>query len=340
MLLIPGQIVLSMCFAASDATIDLIPGRIVLYLCFIAAAALTALIAWLLAGVGTGGTVIRQQGPEQHKAKAGTPSTGGRAFLVALALAGFPGAMLMTDPKAIIAVTAGILTGFIGLADDILKVSRHETSGLKARYKLPLQIVVGLITALAIYYMLQDDTIRIPFIHATIHIGAWKILVSLFCFLTIVNAVNFTDGLDGLASTTILIAALCLGGALWKTGLSSAVVPVILIGICVGFLPLNWNPARIFMGDSGALALGGALAATAMASGLEITVFIIGLVFIVEIATVVMQVVYFRLTGGKRIFRMTPIHHAWELRGYKEPAIVFGFSALGIISGAIGWWSA
>jgi phospho-N-acetylmuramoyl-pentapeptide-transferase len=131
-----------------------------------------------------------------------------------------------------------------------------------------------------------------------------------------------------------------MGLALWTTGFGTAIAPITLIGICIGFLPHNWNPAKIFMGDSGSLALGGALAATAVATGLEIVLLIIGMVFIIEISTVVMQVVYFRLTHGKRIFRMTPIHHAWELRGYKEPQIVIGAVVLGVIFGIIGLWSA
>jgi phospho-N-acetylmuramoyl-pentapeptide-transferase len=240
---------------------------------------------------------------------------------------------------------AGLLTGFIGLADDILKVSKQESSGLKARYKLPLQILVGLLVAGSSYYMLGDDAIRIPFMHVQISLGLWKIMLALLVYLIIVNAVNFTDGLDGLASTTVIVASIFLGATLWTARLwlqdtPSAIVPVILIGICGGFLPFNWNPAKIFMGDSGALCLGGALAAVAISAGLELTILIIGLVFIIEIATVVMQVVYFRVTHGKRLFRMTPIHHAWELRGYKEPAIVIGFGVVGLIAGAIGWWSA
>ena len=322
-------------------------GQIILFACLVASGLLTALVTWLLSQSRAQGTVIREQGPAAHKAKASTPSTGGRAFLTSLALIGFPGAIIigyphevLGDPRAIIAVMSGLFTGFIGVADDILKIERRDSSGLKARYKLPLQIFVGLLISCSTVFLLRDDSIRIPFMNVTAHIGAWKILLGLFCYLAIVNGLNFTDGLDGLASTTTIIAALALGAALWKTNTSSAVVPVILIGICAGFLPFNWNPAKIFMGDSGSLCLGGALAASAIAAGLELTVLIIGAVFIIEEATVAMQVIYFRLTHGKRIFRITPIHHAWELRGFKEPAIVIGFSAIGLIAGIVGWWSA
>jgi len=317
------------------------PGKIILLCCLIASAALTALITYFLSRVPAGGTAIRGQGPESHKAKFATPSTGGRAFLATLFLVGFPGALLMMDPRAIVGITAGLLTGLIGLADDMLKVSRKSSSGLKARFKLPLQIVVGLLATGVVCWYLRDGTVRIPFMHESFDIGQWKIVLGLFCYLAIINAVNFTDGLDGLASSTVLVAALCLGGAIWKSvDDGSALVPVVLIGMCAGFLPFNRHPAKIFMGDSGSLALSGALVAAAIATGLEIVLLIIGLVFIIEITSVVMQVVYFRLTGGKRIFRMTPIHHAWELRGYKEPAIVASAVAIGAISGAIGWWSA
>jgi phospho-N-acetylmuramoyl-pentapeptide-transferase len=320
-------------------------GQEILFFCFAISAGLTAGILWILARSRTQGSVIREQGPQHHKAKASTPSTGGYAFLTSLALVGFPGAILIGDPRAIVGVLSGLLTGFIGLADDVIKVTKKDSSGLKARYKLPLQIFVGLLVTGSCYYMMRDDTIRIPFMHVQVHLGLWKIVFGLFVYLTIVNAVNFTDGIDGLAAGTVFIAALYLGGTLytarlWLEDKPSAVVPVILMGICSGFLPFNWNPAQIFMGDSGALCLGGALAAVAMASGLEISILIIGLVFIMEIATVVMQVVYFRITHGKKLFRMTPIHHAWELRGYREPAIVIAFVIVGILAGTLGWWSA
>jgi len=318
-----------------------LPGKYKLLLILAASIALTAFITWLLALRPTSGSVIREQGPESHKAKAKIPSTGGQAFLATLFLVGFPGALWMQDPNAIIGVATGLLSGLIGFADDILKLSKHDTSGLKARYKLMLQIIVGLLCTGAVYYLIPDDTLTIPFTGAVIRIGFWKIILGIFCYMTIINAVNFTDGLDGLAATTVAIASFCLGGAIWASGGdTTAVVPIILIGICVGFLPWNWNPAKIFMGDSGSLALSGALAAIAIASSLEIVLLIIGLVFLIEIATVVMQVVYFKLTGGKRIFRMTPIHHAWELRGYSERKIVIGASVIGIIAGAVGWWSA
>ncbi|MCX6647687.1 MAG: phospho-N-acetylmuramoyl-pentapeptide-transferase [bacterium] len=315
-------------------------GQTILFSALIASAILTYLITWMLSRNPGEGSVIRDQGPKHHTKKRSTPSTGGRAFLVTLALIGFPASIAILDPRAIIGVAIGLLSGLIGLADDLLKVMKHDSSGLKARYKLPLQIIVGLLAASASYYFMEDSALRIPFIHQSFNLGAWKIIIGLFCYLAIINGVNFTDGLDGLASATVLTASLALGIALWTTGLGTAVVPVTIIGICIGFLPFNWNPAKIFMGDSGALTLGGALAASAIATGLEVVLLIIGMVFIIEISSVVLQVVYFRLTGGKRIFRMTPIHHAWELRGFREPRIVAGAVVLGVIFGLVGWWSA
>jgi phospho-N-acetylmuramoyl-pentapeptide-transferase len=311
-------------------------GQLVLFSILAASWIMTALIVSVLSKFRGGGSVIRDQGPAHHKAKGKTPSTGGRAFLVVMVFVGLPGAALMNDPEAIIAVTAGILAGLIGVADDLMKISTGHSSGLKARYKLPLQAIVALMICGAISYFLDNNIIHIPFTDISINIGYWKILSGSLIFLSIVNAVNFTDGLDGLAASTILIASLSLGVVFYVSNLSTAAVPVLLIGICAGFLPFNWNPAKIFMGDSGALALGGALGAAAIASGFEIAILFIGIVFVVEIASVVLQVVYFRLTGGKRIFRMTPIHHALELRGFSEPKIVIGASLLGIIGGAIG----
>ncbi|MFH1676386.1 MAG: phospho-N-acetylmuramoyl-pentapeptide-transferase [bacterium] len=315
-------------------------GQIILLSCLAASALLTAIIVSALAQVKSSGTVIREQGPESHRKKAAIPSTGGRAFLSSLLLIGFPGAILMTDPRAMIAIAAGLLTGMIGLADDTTKLVKRDSSGLKARYKLPLQIIIGFLVSGAVFYLLSDDSIRIPFMKITVHIGWWKILVGMLAYLTIINAVNFTDGVDGLASSSVIIASIFLALAIFATKTGSVLIPVILAGISVGFLPFNWHPAKIFMGDSGALCISGALAAAAIASGLEIVMIMIGIVFIIEISTVVIQVVYFRLSGGKRIFRMTPIHHAWELRGFKEPAIVKGFCFVGAIGGLIGWLSA
>jgi phospho-N-acetylmuramoyl-pentapeptide-transferase len=297
---------------------------------------ITVLVIQFLLRSSSQGTIIRDQGPESHKEKSKTPSTGGRAFLIVLTFIGLPATIMMNDPRGVIAIATGILTGLIGIADDMLKVSKKSSSGLKARYKLPLQMVTGLMACFATYYLIPDQSIRIPFTHELIEIGLWKIPLGLFCYLTIVNAVNFTDGLDGLAASTVIVAALFLGGSIWMTSIGAAVVPVILVGMCATFLFFNWHPAKIFMGDSGALALGGALAATGLATHLELVLLIIGLVFIIEISSVVLQVVYFRLTHGKRIFRMTPIHHAWELRGFKESQIVFGAVAIGIIAGFIG----
>lgn len=314
-------------------------GQIILTSSLIASILLTYFITWILSRRPGEGTIIRDQGPEHHRSKASTPSTGGRAFLATLAIVGFPASIVIMDPRGIIGIAIGLLTGLIGLADDTIKVMKKDSSGLKARYKLPLQILVGLLASAASFYFMADSSLRIPFIHQSISIGFWKIPVGLFCYLTIINGVNFTDGLDGLATSTVLVAGLALGISLWTTALGTAIVPVILMGICIGFLPFNWNPAKIFMGDTGSLALGGALAACAIATGLELVLLIIGLVFIIETASVVLQVVYFRLTGGKRIFLMTPIHHAWELRGFKEPRIVMGAVITGIIGGVLGWWS-
>ncbi|HDS30209.1 MAG TPA: phospho-N-acetylmuramoyl-pentapeptide-transferase [Firmicutes bacterium] len=310
-------------------------GQQILLACLITSAALTASIAGFLAKSKDSGTVIREQGPERHKAKAGIPSTGGRAFLIAMSIAGIGGSILMSDPRALIGVGTGLLSGLIGLADDVMKQKRKASSGLKARYKLPLMILVGLLASILAVYFVHDDTIRIPFMNNPLHLGWWKIPIALFCYLTIINGVNFTDGLDGLAASTVLIASLFLGATIYTINTGSAVVPVVIAGICIGFLPFNWNPAKIFMGDSGSLCIGGALAGAAIVAGLDIIILIIGLVFMVNITTVVLQVVYFRLTGGKRIFRMTPIHHAFELRGYSEPAIVYGASVVGVIGGII-----
>ena len=311
-------------------------GQTILLTALIASAILTGVITWWLSQHRGEGTVVREQGPEHHRQKSSIPSTGGRAFLITLAVVGLPASIALRDPSAIIAVAIGILTGLIGLADDLMKVIKHDSSGLKARYKLPLQIIVGLLAGWAALHFLDSNYLYLPFAPGILIPGVWKIIIGLFCYLIIINGVNFTDGLDGLAASTVLIASLFLTRALVYATQYYAIVPVVLTGICVGFLPFNWNPAKIFMGDSGSLALGGALAAVAICSGLEIIILIIGLVFIIEIASVVLQVVYFRLTSGKRIFRMTPIHHAWELRGYSETWIVKWAVIIGAISGVIG----
>lgn len=263
---------------------------------------------------------------ESHQKKTGTPTMGGIMFLLAIVVtsAFFMGA----HPSNFAVLVMMLLFGVIGFLDDFLKVVLHRPDGLIAWQKFLLQFFVCV--AFIAYMKLDpavDMGIKIPFYYGgSVDIG---ILIYPLLFLAIggtVNGVNFTDGLDGLATTVTLvvsgffaIVAVIMGSDLW-------LLPVIVIGALLGFLLFNANPARVFMGDTGSLALGGFVAGMACLLGLPVFIVLFGIIYLVEVLSVIIQVLYFKKTHGKRIFRMAPIHHHYELGGWSETKIVAVFS--------------
>jgi phospho-N-acetylmuramoyl-pentapeptide-transferase len=323
-----------------------------------AAASITALVIslvlgpWLIRRLRDFqiGQVIRQEGPQSHHTKAGTPTMGG---LLILAAALGPTLLWadLTNVYVWIAVLATAGFGAIGFFDDYLKITRRSSGGLRPRYKMGLQFVIALSVALALMWLasmnMYSTRLIFPFFKQLIPDLGWMYVpFAVFVLVAWSNAVNLTDGLDGLAISTFAVAATALTALAYVTGhavLASYLLLVhfgpvgeltifcgSLVGASLGFLWYNAHPAEIFMGDVGSLALGGALATVATLIKQEILLVVVGGVFVAEAASVVLQVASFKLTG-KRIFRMAPLHHHFELIGWEEPKVIARFVIIAIV---------
>ncbi|MEG2353552.1 MAG: phospho-N-acetylmuramoyl-pentapeptide-transferase [Clostridium sp.] len=281
------------------------------------------------------GQNIRGEGPESHKKKAGTPTMGGIIFITATIITFV---LVEGKPNSEAMVLLGSLVGFgiIGFLDDILKIVKKQNEGLKSYQKMGLIIVMSVI--LAIYGRNQLGTdIFIPFFNSNMDLGVLYIPFIVFYFAAFSNAVNLTDGLDGLATSITLLVMTFLALVSFAQGrYELAIFSAILAGALLGFLRNNTYPARIFMGDTGALALGGVVAAVAMLLKLPLLLVVIGGVYVIETVSVVLQVASFKLTG-KRIFKMAPLHHHFELSGWHESKIVVVFSMATVILCLIGF---
>jgi phospho-N-acetylmuramoyl-pentapeptide-transferase len=334
--------------------------RVVGYITFrTAAASLTALVLSLLLGPWLIrrlrefqiGQVIRTEGPASHKPKAGTPTMGGLLSLAAV----FVPTLLWADlrnPYIWIAVSATAAFGAIGFVDDYLKVTRHSHHGLFARYKFAAQIVVGLGVGVALLTLaglnppVYNTRVIFPFFKNFIpDLGVWYVPFAMFVLLSTSNTVNLTDGLDGLAISTFAVAAATFTALAYVTGhrvfaqyldlvhfgptAELTIFCGALVGASLGFLWWNAHPADIFMGDVGSLALGGALGTVAILIKQELLLPIVGGVFVLEGLSVIIQVASFKLTG-KRVFRMSPLHHHFEIIGWAEPKIITRFLILAI----------
>lgn len=332
------------------------PFNIFRYLTFRSAyAAITALIISYLLGpwlikrlqVLKFGQSIRIDGPQTHLAKTGTPTMGGILIILSVLVS----VILWMDVKSDyswIALLSLLGFGLIGMTDDLLKIKRHSSDGLSAIQKLILQFVVSGAAVYAIYRTTGPAATKlyVPFFKLhVVDMGPFWIPFAMIYVTAWSNAVNLTDGLDGLATGLVIFAILAFsvltyvtGRADWSLYLS---VPYIkqaseltvfnfaLLGACVGFLWFNAHPAEVFMGDSGSLALGGVLGVLSLMVKKEILLLVIGGMFVIELGSVMLQVIYFKLTKGKRLFRMAPLHHHFELKGQKETKVVVRFWILG-----------
>ncbi|MGL5512701.1 MAG: phospho-N-acetylmuramoyl-pentapeptide-transferase [Sporomusa sp.] len=280
------------------------------------------------------GQSIREEGPERHYAKAGTPTMGGVLILVAVVIPSviFAG----NNPEVLLALVVTLGHGLIGFLDDFIKVVRKRSLGLKARQKLLGQIVMALaLSYAASIYFGRGTDIWIPVVGVTIDFGALYYLLIFIVLVGTTNAVNLTDGLDGLAAGTTTVAALAYAVIAMYFGKPHlAIFCAALAGACLGFLRYNAHPARVFMGDTGSLALGGALAAVAVMTKTEFLLVIVGGVFVIEALSVIIQVISFKSTG-KRIFKMSPIHHHFELSGWSEKKVVTVFWLAGAVFAAV-----
>lgn len=281
------------------------------------------------------GQSIREEGPRRHYQKAGTPTMGGLLLLAAVSVAALIFAPRDWSVWLALFVTLG--HGVLGFIDDYIKVVLRRNLGLKARQKLLGQVLmaVGLAYVTAHYFGLGTD-VWLPFTSTYIDLGYVYYVLILLLLVGTTNAVNLTDGLDGLAAGTSLVAATTYAVVAYYLGRSGlAVFCAAVAGACLGFLRYNYYPARIFMGDTGSLALGGALAAAAVITKTELLLVVIGGIFVVEALSVIIQVISFQTTG-RRVFRMSPLHHHFELGGWPEPTVVKTFWLAGAVCGMLG----
>ena len=281
------------------------------------------------------GQSIREEGPASHQKKSGTPTMGGIFLIAAIVIATVIKAPLSTE----ITLALFIMIGhwILGFLDDYIKVVKKRNLGLKARQKLIGQIIIAVITMTIATEMLDiRTTLWLPFADSELNLGILYYALVLFVIVGASNAVNLTDGLDGLASGNMAIAASCYTVICLLTNHTDlAIFCAAIVGACIGFLRFNFHPAKVFMGDTGSLALGGAFAAVGILTHTEILLAVIGFIFVCEALSVIIQVISFQTTG-KRVFKMSPIHHHFELSGWKETKVVFVFWVVGLICGIIG----
>ena len=274
------------------------------------------------------GQFIRDEGPKWHQGKSGTPTMGGLVILAGIVITSLFYIKGNTEVIAVLFVTLGF--GIIGFLDDYIKVVMKRNLGLRAWQKLLLQIIV---TGVFAYYITKYSDIStkiiIPFTHGKIwDLGILFIPFVFFVILGTVNGVNFTDGLDGLASSVTVLVATFFTVIAFYSGNSVSPITTATVGSLLGFLVYNVHPARVFMGDTGSLALGGFVAATAIMLKMPLFILLVGIIYFVEILSVMLQVSYYKITKGKRIFKMAPIHHHFEMCGWSETRIVAVFSII------------
>ena len=276
------------------------------------------------------GQQIREEGPEAHLKKSGTPTMGGIVIVLA-ALIGMA-IFIPQEKNLIVVMIVTFLFGLIGFLDDFLKIKKKQSEGLKAWQKMGFQIIVTV--AFIIYIAISSDAgteMIVPF-YKTVDFGGWFYPIAVICMLGTVNGANFTDGLDGLASSVsvVITGFLTVACIMLKSGLTPASLS--MAGALLAFLCFNSYPARIFMGDTGSLAIGGLVVAMAFILKMQIFLIPVAFIYLAEILSVMLQVGYYKLTHGKRIFRMTPIHHHFELGGWSETKVVTVFSIVTIIT--------
>lgn len=282
------------------------------------------------------GQFIREDGPQAHLSKAGTPTMGGVAIVAGITIAILCSGVITGSwgAEKVAIILTMLAFGIIGFIDDWNKIAKKQNEGLTPKQKIALQVLFGV--ALAVFMMLTQGTeVFIPFAKVYVDFGWLYIPFVVFVEVAMANAVNLTDGLDGLASSNCAIVAvtfLVMGMSLIPGGSEPmAVAGQAIFGACMGFFVLNKYPAKIFMGDTGSMALGGVLSATAIVAHMEWILPIAGLLFVIEALSVIIQVTYFKKTGGKRIFRMAPIHHHFELGGWSEVKVVSVFCVFTLV---------
>ena len=287
------------------------------------------------------GQAIREEGPQSHMHKKGTPTMGGISFIIAIVISLIV-AMFLDSSNIkyyVLFIYTTISFSIIGYIDDMLIVVKKKNDGLAPRKKLMLQILFSVIFYILVTFIYKEvNYIHIPVFDYNLNISYFYIIFLVFWQTGFSNAVNLTDGLDGLATSVTIITTSTFALLAYKeNNFPVLVFCLTIVGALIGFLLFNRNPAKIFMGDTGSLALGGILAAISVILHKEVAFLFIGLVYILETLSVIIQVAYFKKTG-KRIFKMSPLHHHFELSGYGEVKTVYIFVIIAVISSAIGYF--
>ena len=291
------------------------------------------------------GQTILDIGPSWHKNKQGTPTMGGLMFIIGgLAAAVVCIAFLWMHGGAetqlmLVRIVAGALMavgfGLVGFMDDYISIKKHRNLGLTEIQKLVLQFIIAAAYLVSVSMAGGTTETLLPFI-GTVDLGVFYYFIAAVLIVGMVNAVNFTDGLDGLNSSVTIVVCLTfsvIAMMLSMKGLS--ILAAAMVGALIGFLFWNANPAKVFMGDTGSLFLGGYVCALAFGVNMPVLLLLVGIIYIVEILSVVLQVGYFKLTHGKRIFKMAPIHHHFEMCGWKENKVCFVFSGVTLVAGIL-----
>ena len=309
----------------------------------LAGGVLAGILGWLLLPVLRAlkaGQSIREVGPTWHNNKAGTPMMGGLFFIFAAILCVVGNLFVMQDYTVLYVLALSLCFGLVGFLDDFCKVKYKRNLGLTSIQKALLQMAVS---AIFVYILYKQGTLNcnvyVPFFNVTFYIHPLLyVFFAMFVMVGCDNAVNITDGVDGLCGTVTLPVMVFFTAAAVAMGkFDLAVLPAALVGGLIAYLFYNWHPAKVFMGDTGSLFLGGVICAMAFALDMPLILILVGLVYIIETLSVILQVTYFKLTHGKRIFKMSPIHHHFEMCGWKEVKIVLVFSAVSALMCVLAW---
>ena len=287
------------------------------------------------------GQSIREIGPTWHNKKAGTPMMGGLMFVLAAVICLLCNIPFVTDYSVYFVLLLSLSFGAVGFVDDFTKLKKKQNEGLTSSQKLMLQLAVS---ALFLYIMYRNGSLScalyIPFVDVSFQVHPLVyIFFAMFVMLGCDNAVNLTDGVDGLCgSVTIPVMIFFTAAAVAMGKLDLALLPASLTGALVAYLFYNWHPAKVFMGDTGSLFLGGAVCALAFALDMPLVLILVGFIYICETMSVILQVGYFKMTHGKRLFKMSPIHHHFEMCGWKEVKIVLVFTAITAVMCLLAWF--
>ncbi len=287
------------------------------------------------------GQSIREIGPTWHNNKAGTPMMGGLMFILSAAICLLINLWLMEEKTVFYVLGLGLCFGLVGFLDDFFKLKFKRNLGLTSIQKALLQMAVS---ALYLYLLYVEGSLTcnlyIPFLNKSFYIHPMAyIFFAMFVMVGCVNAVNLTDGVDGLSSSvTIPVMVFFAAVAIGLKKYDLALLPAALIGGLIAYLFYNWHPAKVFMGDTGSLFLGGIVCGLAFALDMPLVLILVGFVYIMETLSVILQVGYFKLTHGKRLFKMSPIHHHFEMCGWKEEKIVIVFTAVSALMCLIAWF--